>query len=181
MEEIVPAPVVASPPETLQVTEAALPFESAAENCSTGAPLALVALHPVQLVSIEPVPGDMERAGLLEFALAPPPPPQPAMASAAASGPAAKTATRSSSLPRTRLTPRERSTLARDLDLAVATSCAQCNFYRMPFESYFTSLTMPEPRPVRVHPLRQGRGTESFKAGKLWNDLWIRHVVRRAR
>jgi hypothetical protein len=142
----VPAPVVASPPDTLQVTEATFPFESAAENCSTGVPFAFVALHPVQLVSTELVPGETERDALLEFALAVPPPPQPAIASVTAKGPAAKRATRKNSLPRARLGLREPSTLVRDPDLTVSTSCAQCNFYRMPFESSFHPSAMGAPR-----------------------------------
>jgi hypothetical protein len=44
-----------------------------AENCSTGEPTALMPLHPVQLVSIEAVPGAIENVGLLGSALTPPP------------------------------------------------------------------------------------------------------------
>ena len=56
---IVPAPLFASPPETDQVTAAGPPPVSVAVICSTVVPLALVALQPVQLVSMEPVPGEM--------------------------------------------------------------------------------------------------------------------------
>jgi hypothetical protein len=58
---MLPGPLLASPPETDQVTLAAPPPVSVAENCSTDAPLALLALQPVQLVSMEPVPGEMEK------------------------------------------------------------------------------------------------------------------------
>jgi|SRR5580658_10135129 hypothetical protein len=66
---MVPAPVFASPPITLQVTAAASPSASVAANCSTGVPLELVALQPVQLVSIAPVPGLIVKDPLLGFAL----------------------------------------------------------------------------------------------------------------
>jgi hypothetical protein len=65
---IVPGPEFASPPETAQVTEAAPPPLSVAVNCSKAPELEL-ALHPVQLVSMETVPGDTESV--------PPPPPPP--------------------------------------------------------------------------------------------------------
>ena len=64
-----PAPLLASPPDTDQVTGAVPPPESVAENCSTDAPLLLVALQPVQLVSIEPVPGESEKLALEGSAL----------------------------------------------------------------------------------------------------------------
>jgi hypothetical protein len=59
LDEIVPAPLFASPPLTFHVTLAALPLESFAENCSTDTPEELVALQPVQLVSTETVPGEI--------------------------------------------------------------------------------------------------------------------------
>ncbi len=61
---MVPEPEFASPPETVQVTVAPLPLVSVAENCSTGT-LEEVALQPVQLVSIEAVPGETENAPLI--------------------------------------------------------------------------------------------------------------------
>ena len=54
--EMDPAPALASPPLTVQLTVAALPLK-VAENCSTDPPELLVALHPVQLVSIVVDPG----------------------------------------------------------------------------------------------------------------------------
>ena len=53
-----PGPLFASPPETDQVMAAAPPPASVAPNCSTDVPCAPVALQPVQLVSMEPVPGE---------------------------------------------------------------------------------------------------------------------------
>jgi hypothetical protein len=41
-------------------------------NCSAADPCALVPLQPVQLVSIEGVPGAIEKVGLVETALTPP-------------------------------------------------------------------------------------------------------------
>ncbi len=79
---MVPGPEFASPPETDQVTFAAPPTVSAAENCSTVAPEELV-LQPVQLVSMAAVPGEMEKVPLDE--LADGIPPQPASANRAGS------------------------------------------------------------------------------------------------
>src|SRR5579871_5164418 len=89
-----PAPVRASPPETFQLTVASSPLASVAENCSTAAPLTLLALQPVQLVSSEAMPGLMENAELTGLALTTLPPAQPARI--AMPGAAAKSA----SLPR---------------------------------------------------------------------------------
>jgi hypothetical protein len=55
------------------VTAAALPDASVAENCWTDVPLGLVALQPVQLVSIETVPGERVKVALEGSALTPPP------------------------------------------------------------------------------------------------------------
>jgi hypothetical protein len=71
---IEPAPVVASPPETDQVTDAAPPEVSVAVNCSTGAPDAAVELQPVQLVSMEPAVGETENSPFDELVEAPPQP-----------------------------------------------------------------------------------------------------------
>jgi hypothetical protein len=66
---IVPGPVLASPPETVQVTLAAPPLFSVAANCSKAWPVVLlVELQPVQLVSMLAVPRETEKA--------PPPPPE---------------------------------------------------------------------------------------------------------
>ena len=70
---IVPGPLLVSPPESDQVTAAAPPPAIVALNCSTGVPSVLVALQPVQLVSIEAVPGAIENVGLVGSALTPPP------------------------------------------------------------------------------------------------------------
>ena len=67
-----------SPPVTFQVTFAAPPPVSVAENCSTEAPLELVALQPVQLVSMVEVPGEMAKVPFEEVMVAVPPP-QPAI------------------------------------------------------------------------------------------------------
>ena len=64
---MVPAPLLASPPETDQVTVAAPPAERVAVNCSTEAPWVLVALQPVQFVSMELEPGAMENVPLEGF------------------------------------------------------------------------------------------------------------------
>lgn len=72
-----PAPELASPPETVQVTVAAPPL-SVAVNCSTGELEEFVALQPVQLVSMVPVPGEMENSPFDPPADAEPP--QPARA-----------------------------------------------------------------------------------------------------
>lgn len=77
LEVIVPAPELASPPETDQVTEAAPPLLSVAENCSTTAPEEVAALQPVQLVSIESVVGEMENVPF-DVVVEATPPPQPA-------------------------------------------------------------------------------------------------------
>jgi hypothetical protein len=68
--EMDPAPAFASPPETAHVTLAAPPLLSVAVNCSMACPVVLLAaLQPVQLVSIETVPGETDNV--------PPPPPPP--------------------------------------------------------------------------------------------------------
>jgi hypothetical protein len=82
VEVMLPGPLLASPPETLQVTLAAPPPVSVAANCSTAAPLALAALHPLQLVSMAPVPGVIENAEL-EGSAVPCPAEQPAANSSA--------------------------------------------------------------------------------------------------
>ena len=76
LEVMVPGPEVASPPETVQFTLAAPPLK-VAENCSASPPEVALVLHPVQLVSMAAVPGEMERPPPEET---PPdaPPPQPA-------------------------------------------------------------------------------------------------------
>ena len=58
---MVPGPALASPPETDQLTLAEPPPESVARKCSTAAPEELVALQPVQLVSMAAVPGETEK------------------------------------------------------------------------------------------------------------------------
>ena len=77
-EVMIPGPLFGSPPETDQVTGARLPSGRVAVNCSTGLPCAPVALQPVQLVSIETVPGEMEKL-FLEGPAMTPPPAQPAI------------------------------------------------------------------------------------------------------
>ena len=59
---MLPAPLFASPPLTFQVTAAAPPPESVAENCSTAEPEELVALQPVQFVSIERRSGSQRKS-----------------------------------------------------------------------------------------------------------------------
>jgi hypothetical protein len=88
-----------SPPVTTHVTAAAPPPDKVAENCSTEEPLAPRALHPVQLVSMDAVPGLMVNVPLLGLALTVPAP-HPAKASIA--GPASKRASlrKSSAVPR---------------------------------------------------------------------------------
>ena len=63
-------------PETFHVTLAAPPALSVAVNCSTDEPEALVALQPVQFVSMLPVPGAMVKVPFegLAVTLAPPHP-----------------------------------------------------------------------------------------------------------
>ena len=58
----------------VHVTLAAPPLASVAENCSTAVPDELVALQPVQLVSIVAVPGEIENVPFEELAATPPPP-----------------------------------------------------------------------------------------------------------
>lgn len=77
-----PGPLFASPPETDQVTAAAPPPVSVAPNCSTDVPCAPVALQPVQLVSMEPVPGESVKLPF-EGSAVTGPPPQPAATSKA--------------------------------------------------------------------------------------------------
>lgn len=77
LEVIVPAPELASPPETDQVTTAAPPLLSVAENCSIAAPADVAALQPVQLVSIETVVGEIENVPF-DVVVEEVPPPQPA-------------------------------------------------------------------------------------------------------
>jgi hypothetical protein len=79
---MLPAPLFASPPLTVHVTFAAPPPASVAVNCSTDAPFALVALQPVQLVSMVTVPGLIENVPFDGLAVTLPPLPQPAAASA---------------------------------------------------------------------------------------------------
>jgi hypothetical protein len=64
---IVPAPELASPPLTDQFTLAAPPLASVAVNCSTAVP-ELVALHPVQFVSMVPAGVEMEKLEFEELA-----------------------------------------------------------------------------------------------------------------
>lgn len=71
---MLPGPELASPPETVQFTPAAPPLR-VAENCSTDPPDELVALQPVQLVSMVPVPGEIERPPLEELPADAPPHP----------------------------------------------------------------------------------------------------------
>jgi hypothetical protein len=74
---MLPGPLTSSPPANDQITSAGLPFVSVAANCITEPPLVLVALHPVQLVSISAIPGATKKAGRKEFAV-PIPLPHPA-------------------------------------------------------------------------------------------------------
>jgi hypothetical protein len=69
--EIDPGPLLASPPKSDQVTAAVSPLANVAVNCSTEVPLELVALHPVQLVSMEVIPGEIEKLELEEAAVTP--------------------------------------------------------------------------------------------------------------
>src|SRR5580658_1928757 len=75
-----PGPLLASPPETDQMTGAGPPAASEAVNCWTDVPCLLVALHPVQLVSIVLVPGERLKVEL-EGSAVTAPPAQPATAS----------------------------------------------------------------------------------------------------
>jgi len=61
---MLPGPLLASPPESDQATDAAPPPASVAVSCSTDVPCALAALQPVQLVSMAPEPGEMEKMAL---------------------------------------------------------------------------------------------------------------------
>jgi len=74
---IVPFPVLASPPEMVQLTAAAPPEFNVAENCSMGTPEEFVVLQPVQLVSMVAVPGETENE-LFDELVDATPPPQPA-------------------------------------------------------------------------------------------------------
>jgi hypothetical protein len=77
--EMDPAPALASPPLTLQLTDAAPPPLSVAVNCSIVWPVVLlVALQPVQLVSTVAAPGEMEKV-LFEELFADPPQPESRM------------------------------------------------------------------------------------------------------
>jgi hypothetical protein len=69
-----PRPLFESPPEIDQVTAAAPPPASVAVNCSTDAPCELVVLQPLQLVSMDAVPGEMEKVEFEEPVLVPPHP-----------------------------------------------------------------------------------------------------------
>jgi hypothetical protein len=88
-----------SPPETLQVTEAAPPELSVAVNCSAAAPLAALALQPVQLVSKLAVPGAMAKTPVEGLALTPPEP-QPASTKTMGAAKAARRASGDAALPR---------------------------------------------------------------------------------
>ena len=68
-EVMVPGPLFPSPPLTDQVTGAAPPPLSFALNCSTDEPFELVALQPVQFVSMISAPGEMEKLELVESAV----------------------------------------------------------------------------------------------------------------
>ena len=76
---MVPGPLLGAPPETDQVTCAAPPAASLAENCSTDVPCLPVVLQPVQLVSMKSVPGDRLKVAF-EGSAATPPAAQPAKA-----------------------------------------------------------------------------------------------------
>src|SRR5579862_7534041 len=65
-----PVPAVASPPERDQMTGAALPLVSLAENRCTERPRGSVALHPVQLVSMAATPGEMANVALVGLVVA---------------------------------------------------------------------------------------------------------------
>src|SRR5580658_3364411 len=97
-----PGPPLASPPETDHVTAAASPFGSLAENCSTDAPLEFVVLQPVQLVSMEPVPGAIEKLPL-DGAAVTPPPAQPATAKRTAGNRSARSLGDEAKSPRERM------------------------------------------------------------------------------
>lgn len=71
--EIVPAPLVESPPLTDHVTEAAVPLACLAENCSAALPEELVELQPVQLVSMEIVEGETLKPAVNAVAALPQP------------------------------------------------------------------------------------------------------------
>ncbi len=88
--EIDPAPPLGSPPLTAQLTEAAPPPFRVAENCSTAMPeLLLTALQPVQLVSMEDEPGEIEKVPFEDLPEADPP--QPASKTKIGTAPAAST------------------------------------------------------------------------------------------
>ena len=86
---IIPGPLFGSPPDSDQVTVAAPPPANVAVNCSAGVPSTLVPLQPVQLVSIEAVPGAIENVGLVGSAFTPPPA-QPAKTTSAGPSSAAR-------------------------------------------------------------------------------------------
>src|SRR5580698_1040167 len=75
--EIFPGPELVSPPLTAQVTFAAPPPVNVALNCSMAVPEVLVALQPVQLVSMAAVPGVTENVPLDEVVVPEDDPPQP--------------------------------------------------------------------------------------------------------
>ena len=88
-----PGPAIASPPETDQLTGAADPLASAAENRCTGNPRPLVALQPAQLVSTLAMPGEIVKAAFAELAASPavPHPARPMRKGAARMDPASST------------------------------------------------------------------------------------------
>ena len=90
---MLPAPAAGSPPLTDQVTAAASPLGSTAENRCTGVPCAFLPLQPEQFVSITLDPGAMEIIGLPVRAVTGAAP-QPARTRAA--GPSTSIAPRSS-------------------------------------------------------------------------------------
>jgi len=69
---MLPGPLLGSPPETDQVTSADSPLAREARKRSTEVPLLLIALHPVQLVSMELVPGKIAKLALAGIAVTSP-------------------------------------------------------------------------------------------------------------
>src|SRR3954468_4128842 len=59
-----PGPATGSPPDTDQVTRAALPLLSVAAKRWTGRPRGLAPLQPLQLVSMAAAPGEMAKTAL---------------------------------------------------------------------------------------------------------------------
>jgi hypothetical protein len=156
---IEPAPVLASPPETLQVTAAGPPLASVAENCSTALPLEPVALQPVQLVSMKLMPGAMVNVPLAGLALTVlVPHPAKAIVKAAAKGKISAEmpvgCRRVGRLERAHiLAPGAREVASRG-GLAAPNFSRLGNFYRVPFETNLSSTAQKSRISLWLNPMQ---------------------------